>query len=402
MSNETEIVAVADNSLALLAKAEIDIQISTAHAFPRQIKKFQSEAKTLATLDEDTAASCVYALPRGKTPIKGPSIRFAEIIASCWGNVRCGSRIVAITEKFVTAQGVCHDLERNQAHTADVNRRITYSDGGRFNDDMIGVTCNAACSIAKRNAILATIPKSFWKPIYDASLKVTIGDITTVVERREKAVQHWAKLGVSAQRICWALGKASAEEIGLDELETLVGWWTAIRENEADIERIFPASDPNAKPVEDKSPKGKAEAEARAAKAAKAATKHEAPVVTTSSGASSSPANGEGGNGASVASKPETGAESEPESAPPESEAPVSGEVMADDLPPGKTKVFIRMDGKIKKQALVKDMTPEDLADANDANEAALADPEVSTKEKGHYLGVQKLLEAEMAKRAAK
>jgi hypothetical protein len=41
-----------------------------------------------------------------------------------------------------------------------VRRRIFDSRGRLFNDDMITVTGNAACAIAKRNAILSGVPKS--------------------------------------------------------------------------------------------------------------------------------------------------------------------------------------------------------------------------------------------------
>lgn len=54
----------------------------------------------------------------------------------------------------MTAQGVFHDLERNVAITYEVRRRIVDKNGRRYKPDMIGVTANAACSIALRNAIL--------------------------------------------------------------------------------------------------------------------------------------------------------------------------------------------------------------------------------------------------------
>src|SRR5438105_9284609 len=64
-------------ALDVLARGEIDIQISTAHRFPRSVRRALQEAITLATMDEDTADSCFYELPaRGdEGPIKGASIR---------------------------------------------------------------------------------------------------------------------------------------------------------------------------------------------------------------------------------------------------------------------------------------------------------------------------------------
>ena len=66
-------------AMVAVARAEIDTQIATARAYPRSLKRFRETATTMATLDEKTAASCFYALPRGGKSIMGPSARLAEI-----------------------------------------------------------------------------------------------------------------------------------------------------------------------------------------------------------------------------------------------------------------------------------------------------------------------------------
>src|SRR5487761_2139159 len=114
-----------------LARAEIDQQITTAHAFPRSVTRVVKNITSLATMDDDAAAECVYALPRGGKPIKGPSIRLAEIVAGQWGNCRVGARVVHVDriEKFVEAEGIFHDLETNTATTSRVRRRISDKNG---------------------------------------------------------------------------------------------------------------------------------------------------------------------------------------------------------------------------------------------------------------------------------
>jgi hypothetical protein len=150
-------------SLAVaMQKAEIDQQISTAKAYPRVISRIVGNILSLATLDEETAKECIYALPRANKAIKGPSIRLAEIIASQWGNCRQAARVVHVDrfEKYVEAEGVFHDLESNSATTQRVRRRISDKNNKLLTEDMIIVTGNAACSIAKRNAILGGRPES--------------------------------------------------------------------------------------------------------------------------------------------------------------------------------------------------------------------------------------------------
>lgn len=250
--------AAGNQSLAVnLARAEIDQQIATARAMPRSLKHAVDNILTLATLDAESAEECVYALPRGGKPIKGPSVRLAEIIASQWGNCRVGARVVHVDrfEKFVEAEGVFHDLETNTATTARVRRRISDKNGRVFNDDMIVVTGNAACAIAKRNAILGAVPKAVWRKSYQAVESVIAGDVKTLVERREKAMKAFAAFGVKPDQVLAAIAVAGLEEIGIDHLTTLMGMHSALKSGEATVEEMFPKQ-----PATGERPKNLAEA----------------------------------------------------------------------------------------------------------------------------------------------
>lgn len=239
-----------ETSLAVsLARAEVDQQIATSRALPRNIKSAVNNITSLATLDDKSAEECVYALPRGGKPIKGPSVRLAEIIASQWGNCRVGARVVHVDrqEKYVEAEGVFHDLETNAATTARVRRRISGKDGRLFSDDMIIVTGNAACAIAKRNAILGAVPKAVWRSAYDAVEKVVAGEEKTLVERRDRVMKAFAAFGVTPERICNALGVNNVEEISIDHMPILQGAHSALKSGEATVEEMFPAAGSEAK-----------------------------------------------------------------------------------------------------------------------------------------------------------
>jgi hypothetical protein len=233
---ETPVATVLDS----LTRGEIEAQVSTAKRYPRSVRGFINEAMDLACLDEDTAASCIYALPRGGKPIEGPSARFAEIIASAWGNCRAGARTMSEDDRFVTAQGYFYDVQRNYAVSFEVRRRITDRSGNRYNDDMVGVTANAACSIALRNAVLKGVPKAFWGRIYDAARKTAIGDAKTLEAKRGEMIGYFGKMGITPERILAAMGQPAIEDIGADELGVLKGIATAIKEGETTIEQAFP------------------------------------------------------------------------------------------------------------------------------------------------------------------
>lgn len=227
----------------LLAKAELDQAVSTAKAYPRSLQRARDNITDLVMLDEETAEECVYALPRGGKPIKGPSVRFAEIVASQYGNCHVGSRVVDVNrfEKYVEAEGVFKDLETGLTRTARIRRRISGKDGRLFNDDMIVVTGNAACSIALREAILKGIPKALWKKAYAAAEEVIAGNVKTLAESREKAVKAFAAWGVTPEQIFASLEVEGLDEITTDHLGTLRAMHKAIRDEEQTVEDYFPA-----------------------------------------------------------------------------------------------------------------------------------------------------------------
>lgn len=228
-----------DSMAAVLSRAEIDQQVATAKSYPRSVKRFLAEALDLATMTEQVAEDCMYALPRDGKTIEGPSARFAEIIASSWGNCRAGGRIVAEDGEFITAQGVFHDLEKNTAITYEVQRRITDRNGRRYKPDMIGVTGNAAASIALRNAVLKGVPKAIWQQVYDAARKCAIGDVKSLVSRRDRALEHFGKMGIQPDRICAVLGVDGVEDIGLEELAKLTGIKTSLKDGDTTLEQVF-------------------------------------------------------------------------------------------------------------------------------------------------------------------
>lgn len=238
---------VAPDSAALVAiqRAEIDGQIATARAFPRSVSGFMREARELVTVDEETAESCIYSLPRGKDRdgnkkfITGPSARFAEILAYSFGNNRWGGRVVAVESETISAQGVFHDLEKNVQVTREVQRSILDTYGKRYKADMVTVTGNAGVSIASRNAILAGIPQALWLPLYEAARMAAVGDVTTLSTRRANALAWFGKVGVSPESIFAKLGVEGAEDVGIEHLETLVGLKTAIRRGDVTPERAF-------------------------------------------------------------------------------------------------------------------------------------------------------------------
>lgn len=226
--------------MSAAAKGEVEMQLEAAHRYPRSVKKFLADATTLATLDVETAEACIYSYKRGGKNITGPSIRCAEIVISCWGNSHVGARVVAIEDKDIVAQGGAWDLEKNVKCTMETRRRITGKDGSRFSDDMIAITGNAAASIALRNAIFKIVPLAYVNRVYDAARKVAVGNASSLSDRRAKVLTGLAKMGATIDRVLAAMGKPSVDDIGSDDVATLIGLGTALKDGSQKLDDVFP------------------------------------------------------------------------------------------------------------------------------------------------------------------
>lgn len=236
------------SALEALHARELDVQIMTARKYPRSLATFRARALTLVKLDAETAASSYYALPRRqrqddgsvkRITITGPSVRLAELVATAWGNLRAGARIVAETPTEVIAQGYCHDLETNNAVVMEVQRRIVDRDGRRYSDDLVLLTKNAACAIARRNAIFAIIPRAFVNPLVEVAKKVAAGEAKTLPAMRTAALAAFKEMGVSAEQLCEKLERRGIEDLDLEDLSLLSGLLTAIRDNETTVAAEF-------------------------------------------------------------------------------------------------------------------------------------------------------------------
>lgn len=232
---------VSIGALATLQRVEIDQQVATAKAYPRNVPQLKKELTALVTMDEDTADDCIYALPRGQKHIKGPSARFADALISYWGNARSGAFITQVNfeEKFVEAIGSFQDVERNVIRQRRVRRPIVTSNGRIYNTDMINMTGNAACVIAERNAILNGIPKSLWSGAYEQAFALVAGTVKTLGEKLERAEKAFALMGITMDQVLEKLGHKDISKIVPDDIVTMRGMLTALKTGEETVETIF-------------------------------------------------------------------------------------------------------------------------------------------------------------------
>lgn len=228
-----------------MERAQIDMQIATAKRYPRDLHQVRQTMIAHATMDQETAEACFYSLPRGGKRIKGPGVRLAEIAVSSFGNIRVQTRVLSTDvdslNPHVIVQATCADLQQNVAVSIEKRRRIIgkKSKMGRIDEDDITLATNACAAIAFRDSAFKVIPGTLIKPAFNEAVKVAIGSVKTLGERRLTALGRFNKMGISQERVLVAINKTHAEQIDLDDLETLFGMFTAIKEG-GNIEEIFP------------------------------------------------------------------------------------------------------------------------------------------------------------------
>ena len=252
----TEIIEIKQaDIIQAVNRAEIDIQVATAKQYPRDISATLNKIATYATMDKETAEDCFYVLRRKgnngqDSVIEGLSVRMAEIIAGCWGNIRVQTRIIGNDGKMITAQAICHDLETNFAVSKEVKRRITDRNGRTYSEDMQVVTGNAAASIAFRNAVLAVIPKAVTKKVINEVKQVALGQAIDLETARTNCLQNFAKAGVTEEMLLNYLGINSVAEIDKEAIFELRATWNAIKEGTTTVQESFVAPALEAKKAE--------------------------------------------------------------------------------------------------------------------------------------------------------
>ncbi len=228
--------------LQAINRAEVDIQISTAKQYPRDVHAALDRIRTIATLDTDTAEDCFYALRRQGNLIEGVSVRLAEIIAGAWGNLRVQTRIIGNDGRTITAQGICHDLETNLAVSVEVKRRITDKYGKTYGEDMQVMTGNAASAIAFRNAVLKVVPKAVTRSVINEIKEVAVGRSMDLETRRTNMLAYYAKIGVSEGDILRYCGVKTPAEITCAMVLELSGLKNAIKEGTTTVQEAFRAN----------------------------------------------------------------------------------------------------------------------------------------------------------------
>lgn len=279
--NNSNVEVLPPSAVASLERAAIDCQVATAHAYPRSLEIFKKRALGMATLDLETAESCIYSRPVGGGKVaEGASIRMAEIVAASYGNLRVASRIIEQTPRYVKCEGVAHDLESNYAGKSECVEPTVKQNGDPYSESQRAVVAKACLAKAYRDAVFKVVPKAMCKAIINAAKGVINKEVATIEQRRDRAKQWLKQVKVDEARAFAVFGVKGWSEVTDDHLTTLTGLKTAINEQDTTIDEAFPqiAKAPSFGPGDAPRSTTPATAPAPQQSAPKTAPVHETPV----------------------------------------------------------------------------------------------------------------------------
>jgi hypothetical protein len=241
-SEKTEnLEIVPPSALEALQRAEVDMAITTAKRYPRDIAQSLKTCRELALRNPAVAATCNYAVPRAGKKLIGPSVHFARIVAYAWGNGTALSRVVGADRANVHLQGVFHDLQTNLRIGIEMDWPVQapHTDTPERWADQINLAKRAGAAVALRTAIFNVIPQVLFSDIAEEAKKVAVGEGKTFLESRNNAITALKAMGISQEMIYRALNVGGLESISTDDLIWLHAIMTSIKEGSMTVSEVF-------------------------------------------------------------------------------------------------------------------------------------------------------------------
>lgn len=228
------------------AIAEAQGKLVIAKRFPRD--EVEAYAKAMEACQRPTmAAKAFYSFPRGGQTVEGPTIRFAEELARCWGNIDYGIKELSQDDGKSEMQAYAWDLETNAQSVQNFTNPHQREQGKK----MVNLTSqrdiyenNANMATRRlRSRILAILPSWFVEDAIDECKKTLAGrNDTPLIDRVKKMVVAFAKIGVTQDQIEKRL-KKKIDTMNADDFVEYTGIYNAIKQGESKIAEWF-ESDP--------------------------------------------------------------------------------------------------------------------------------------------------------------
>lgn len=224
------------------AIAEAQGKLIIAKRFPRD--EVKSMSRILESCQRpDFASKAFYSYPRSERTVEGVTIRFAEEIARCWGNLDYGIKEMSQNEGKSEMMAYCWDMETNtisqqnftNVHAREKGKSVVQLTSLR---DIYEVNANMGAR-RLRSRILAIVPNYVVKRAVAECKKTLAGDNEQpLIDRINNMVSQFKKIGVTVELLESRLGRPIAT-MTRDDFVEYIGIFNSIKEKERDIADWF-------------------------------------------------------------------------------------------------------------------------------------------------------------------
>ena len=224
------------------AIAEAQGKLVIAKRFPRN--EIDAFAKVMTACQRKSLAEkAFYSYPRGGETVQGPTIRFAEELARCWGNLDYGIKELSQGNGNSEMQAYCWDLETNtmsvqnftNPHRKEVGKTIKELTSLR---DIYENNANMAAR-RLRARILAVLPSDLVdEAIKECRKTLTGNNETPLIDRVKNMTVQFGKIGVTQEMIEGRL-KRKIETMTAEDFTDYIGIYNSLKENNSKISDWF-------------------------------------------------------------------------------------------------------------------------------------------------------------------
>lgn len=224
------------------AVTEAQGKLLLAKQFPRDEALAYSKIMTSCQRPA-LAAVGEYAYPRGGQKVSGPSIRLAEELARCWGNIDYGIRELSRQEGNSEMEAYAWDVETNTYSSQKFTvRHIRDKRGGgqALTDerDIYEITANMG-GRRLRARLLAILPPDLVDAAVQQCRNTLAGSSQEpVADRVRRMVEAFGRFGVKATHLSAHLGK-SLDDCLPEDIANLQAVYNSIKNGQAQAGDFF-------------------------------------------------------------------------------------------------------------------------------------------------------------------
>ncbi len=236
---ENQLVETNQNSGQVIESSraiqEVKAELQMAKMFPRNELEVAQKI-SVACQRFSLASVSMYSFPKGGSTVSGPSIRLAETLARCYGNISYGFKELEATHGKSIIQVTAWDKESNVRAVREfvIEHKIRTSKGEKILVDPRDVYEHVASQAQRkvRAVILEIIPAEFVEDAVEMC-KITLKKGMSegpLIDRIKKMITAFAALGVNEEMLSKRINHG-LEICTIDEVVELQKIYVSLKDN---------------------------------------------------------------------------------------------------------------------------------------------------------------------------